>query len=202
MTRFAIMALAVVLGAAWLLNSGNGRTDEPRTTVTVQPGAAQAGGDKMAGPTKATCVLVPLSGSKVHGVIHFTQMGDSVQVSGEVAGLKPGLHGFHIHQFGDLTDPKGMSTGGHFNPEGMKHGGPHTDKRHVGDLGNIKADESGIAKINLTDKLISLHGKHSIVGRAVIVHEKEDDLKTDPTGEAGGRIGGGVIGIGKTEEKK
>jgi Cu-Zn family superoxide dismutase len=137
------------------------------------------------------------SGSEAKGTIHFVQKGDMVHIKGQVTGLKPGEHAFHVHEYGDCSDPKAMSTGSHFNPEKKKHGGPHSEERHVGDLGNIKADDEGKAVIDIKDKVISLSGKHSIVGRAVIVHEKADDLKTDPTGEAGGRIACGVIGYSK-----
>ncbi|HZT81037.1 MAG TPA: superoxide dismutase family protein [Gemmataceae bacterium] len=157
---------------------------------------------KMMAPTKAVCVLHPTKGSKVHGKVVFTAKGDSVEITGEVFGLTPGKHGFHVHQWGDCSSPDALSTGGHFNPEGKKHGGPHAKERHVGDLGNIVADESGKATIKITDKLITLHGAHSIIGRGLIVHAKEDDLKTDPTGEAGGRVACGVIGIADPNPKK
>jgi Cu-Zn family superoxide dismutase len=146
---------------------------------------------------KAICVVTPLKGSKVHGVLHFTQNGHTVTVKGEIAGLSPGKHGFHVHEFGDISKNDGMATGGHYDPDHVKkHGKPHDHKRHAGDLGNITADESGKAVIDITDTVISLHGPHSIIGRAIIVHEKEDDY-SQPVGNAGGRIGGGVIGIAK-----
>jgi Cu-Zn family superoxide dismutase len=88
-----------------------------------------------------------------------------------------------------------MSAGGHFDPEHQPHGGPKSHKRHVGDLGNITADESGKAKIKKTDKVIQLNGPHSIIGRSIIVHAKEDDLKN--IASAGPRIGCGIIGIAK-----
>jgi Cu-Zn family superoxide dismutase len=188
MTRFATFTLAVLVPVVWLA-----------TTERGTPGVKPKGDGvmKMAGPTKAVCVIQPLKlgKGKVHGVVYFTQKGDMVHVTGKISGLTPGLHGFHVHEFGDLTKDDGLSTGGHFNPEGLPHGGPKSDKRHVGDLGNIKADESGTAVIDMKDKLLSLHGKHSIIGRGLIVHEKEDDEKTQPTGDAGGRVGGGVIGV-------
>jgi Cu-Zn family superoxide dismutase len=146
---------------------------------------------------KAVCVVVPMSKTKVHGVIYFTQKGHTVEISGEVGGLAPGKHGFHVHEFGDLTKSDGMSTGGHYDPDhGKTHGKPSAEKRHVGDLGNITADESGKAVIKMKDTVISLHGPHSIVGRAIIVHEKEDDY-SQPVGNAGKRYGAGVIGIAK-----
>jgi superoxide dismutase, Cu-Zn family len=194
MTRFATFILAVLVAAVWLAGAD-------RATSGGKKG--EDGHGKMpGGPTKAICVMQSLSGSKVKGTIVFVQKGDKVHVKGRISGLTPGLHGFHVHEFGDLTDPKGMSTGGHFNPEGAPHGGIKSAKRHVGDLGNVKADKNGVATIDFTDTMISLHGKHSIIGRGLIVHEKADDEKTQPTGDAGGRIGGGVIGIASTEMKK
>jgi Cu-Zn family superoxide dismutase len=95
-----------------------------------------------------------------------------------------------------------MATGGHFNPDKEKHGGPHDTQRHVGDLGNIEADAGGTATIKMTDKLVQLHGKHSVIGHGLIVHAKADDLKTQPTGDAGGRVAQGVIGVAKVEAAK
>ena len=186
MTRLATFALAVLVPALWLAGADR-----------ATPGGKKEGDGhmKMAGPTKAICIIIPLGKSKVHGTVYFTQKGDTVHVKGKISGLTPGKHGFHVHEFGDLSDmQKGLSTGGHFNPEGLPHGGRKADKRHVGDLGNVTADDKGVATLDFTDKLISLHGKHSILGRGLIVHEKEDDEMTQPTGDAGGRVGGGVIG--------
>ena len=151
----------------------------------------------MAGPKHAICVLSPTKGSNVMGTVVFTQKGDAVEITGDITGLTPGNHGFHVHEFGDLSSNAGLATGGHFNPEKEKHGGPHAAMRHVGDLGNIVADDNGKVTLHLTDKLIQLRGKHSIIGRGLIVHAKADDLKTDPTGDAGGRVAQGVIGVGK-----
>jgi Cu-Zn family superoxide dismutase len=129
-------------------------------------------------------------------------MGDKVRIFGVITGLTPGEHAFHIHQYGDCSDPKAIKAGAHFNPEKKKHGGPHDEERHVGDLGNIKAGDDGKAKIDITDSMISLRGKHSVIGRSVVVHEKADDLKTDPAGDAGGRVACGVIGRAGPRLKK
>jgi superoxide dismutase, Cu-Zn family len=181
MTKYASVCLGLV-AAAWLL--------------TASPGASvDRGMDNVAGPTKAICVMQALSDSKVSGKVVFTQKGGEVEITGEISGLTPGLHGFHVHEFGDMTSKDGTSTGGHFNPDGKKHGGPHDKDRHVGDLGNIKANDKGVATLNMKDNLIQLDGPHSILGRGLIVHAKADDEKSQPSGDAGGRIGGGVIGI-------
>ena len=116
----------------------------------------------------------------------------------ELTGLQPGQHGFHIHEFGDCSDvAKAASAGGHFNPTNHQHGAPDASDRHEGDLGNIEADAQGKAHVDITDKVLKLSGNESIIGHAVIVHEKADDLKTQPTGDAGGRLACGVIGVAK-----
>src|ERR1700731_1398317 len=93
--------------------------------------------------TKAAAQLEPKSASQVTGMVTFTKVGDEVQVVADVQNLKPGKHGFHIHEKGDCSAPDAMSAGGHFNPMHGHHGGPHTAERHVGDFGNIEADASG-----------------------------------------------------------
>ncbi|NP_001191510.1 superoxide dismutase [Aplysia californica] len=153
---------------------------------------------------KAVCVLAAGSSTSITGTITFTQEGpaDSTIVTGEVKGLAPGKHGFHIHQFGDYTNGC-MSAGGHFNPLGATHGGPDDAVRHAGDLGNIIAGDDGVAKVEIKDPQVPLIGENSIVGRSLVVHEKEDDLgkggneESLKTGNAGPRVACGVIGITK-----
>jgi len=147
--------------------------------------------------TKAIAVVHPASGSTAAGTVTFTAMADQVNVVADITGLTPGKHGFHIHEFGDCSDPRAASAGGHFNPTNHQHGAPDANDRHVGDLGNLEADASGKAHLELTDKLIKLAGNETIVGHSVIIHEKADDLKTQPTGDAGGRVACGVIGVAK-----
>jgi len=150
---------------------------------------------------KAVCVL---KSDVVNGTVHFEQSGDKVTVSGSISGLEPGQHGFHVHEFGDNTNGC-VSAGGHFNPGGCTHGAPSDDvtKRHVGDLGNVVAGEDKVANISISDSIISLTGPNSIIGRTVVVHAGVDDLgkggheQSLTTGNAGGRLACGVIGICK-----
>jgi Cu-Zn family superoxide dismutase len=148
-------------------------------------------------PAKAIAVLHPTAGNNVTGSVTFTKSGDEVKVVADVTGLTPGKHGFHVHEFGDCSSSDGSSAGGHFDPTHKHHGAPDASDRHAGDLGNIEADASGKAHLEWSDKVMKLSGADSIVGRAVIVHEKVDDLKTQPTGNAGGRLACGVIGVAK-----
>lgn len=142
-------------------------------------------------------VLVPTQGGKVQGLVSFSKERNGVRVQASVQGLTPGLHGFHIHEFGDCSSPDGNSAGGHFNPGNMPHGAPDAEKHHAGDLGNLQADASGNAKLNLVVSGLSFEGANSVIGRAVVVHAQADDFKTQPTGASGARVACGVVGIAK-----
>ena len=136
---------------------------------------------------------------------HTKFQGDGpVSVTAEISGLAPGLHGFHVHQFGDNTDGC-TSAGPHYNPDGVDHGAPEDPKgsRHAGDLGNVEANADGVAKFDVKDSLISLNGERSILGRTMVIHADIDDLGkgghelSKKTGNAGGRLACGVIGFSK-----
>ena len=142
--------------------------------------------------TKAAAQLEPKSGSKVTGTVTFTKVGDEIQVVADIQNLTPGKHGFHIHEKGDCSAPDAASAGAHFNPTMKHHGGPMNPDHHSGDLGNIVADASGKAHLDWKGKL-SFTGTDSIIGKSVVVHEKEDDLKTDPSGNSGARVACGAI---------
>lgn len=141
----------------------------------------------------ALAELNPASGSNVRGTVNFYETSKGVKVVAKVSGLTPGLHGFHIHEKGDCSAPDAMSAGGHFNPTGMKHGGPTDTDRHAGDFGNITADAAGKATFEWVDARISFDGPNSIIGRGVIVHGKADDLTGQPAGNAGPRVACGNI---------
>jgi Cu-Zn family superoxide dismutase len=175
-----------------------------RNLLVVSMAAALAAGcaqmrDMMpsAGPT-ATASLSPTTGNTARGTVTFTQDGDEVRVRASVSGLKPNAeHGFHVHEKGDCSAPDGASAGGHFNPGGKPHAARDAAARHAGDLGNLKADPYGLARVDFVDATLSLSGPDSIVGRAVIIHEKADDFTTQPTGNAGARQACGVIEAAK-----
>jgi len=145
----------------------------------------------------AVCILHPTEGNEVSGIVTFTKTDGGIKIVVNLEGLTPGKHGFHIHEYGDCSRLDGKSAGGHFNPEGKKHGAPNSEERHVGDLGNLVANEEGKAYSEMIDTYISFSGPHSIIGRAIIVHAGEDDLTSQPTGKAGARLACGVIGLAK-----
>ncbi|MDO8648225.1 MAG: superoxide dismutase family protein [Candidatus Peregrinibacteria bacterium] len=148
--------------------------------------------------SKAVAVLTPSSGSSVRGTVTFSEENGSVTISASLTGLTPGQHGFHIHEWGDINCSDGMCTGSHFNPTGSQHGDADATERHVGDLGNSDADASGNATFQRTDSVLSLNGPHSVIGRAIVVHANQDDF-SQPTGNAGGRVAYGVIGISEIQ---
>jgi Cu-Zn family superoxide dismutase len=149
--------------------------------------------------TRAVAALNPTRDSGARGTVTFTRVAGGVRVVARIEGLAPGLHGFHVHEFGDCSASDGASAGAHFNPGGSPHAGPADAARHTGDLGNVEADAQGVASVDYVDAKASFEGEHSILGRGVIVHAAPDDLKTQPTGNAGGRLACGVIGVVKAE---
>lgn len=142
---------------------------------------------------KAFAVVNPTQGNEVVGAVTFTQKNGKVKIMADIGGLTPGKHGFHIHEHGDCSAHDGSSAGGHFNPTNQPHGGPHSEKRHAGDLGNLEANEFGFAHYELIDDMISLSGKHSIIGKSVVIHAGEDDLVSQPSGNSGSRVACGTI---------
>ncbi|CAI2185053.1 20180_t:CDS:2 [Funneliformis geosporum] len=158
---------------------------------------------------KAVCIL---NGDKpeikITGVVTFEQENENAltKISIEIKGLSPGEHGFHVHEFGDNTNGC-TSAGPHFNPLNKNHGAPNDEERHVGDLGNVTADEGGNIKTIITDNKIQLFGPNNIIGRTIIVHAGVDDLgkgghvESLKTGNAGARLACGVIGIAGPPKK-
>ncbi|MCU0789122.1 MAG: superoxide dismutase family protein [Verrucomicrobia bacterium] len=155
----------------------------------TQYGQSSPSGETMT----AVAVLEPTQGNQARGTVTFTQTDDGVRVVADITGLKPGEHGFHIHEHGDCSAPDGSSAGGHFNPTGMAHGGPDAAEHHLGDLGNLTADASGKAQLNRVYAFLDLNGTNAIVGRGLVVHSDRDDLTSQPTGNAGKRVACGVI---------
>ena len=149
----------------------------------------------------AVCIMNPDADSGVKGLVKLTQVHPGkTKIVADITGLTPGLHGFHIHEFGNLIE--GCKTAGpHYNPAKLVHGGPGIEVRHVGDLGNVTAGEDGLAHFEYEDDLIQLCGETSVIGRSFVCHAGVDDLGkgghelSPTTGNAGGRLACGVIGL-------
>lgn len=164
--------------------------------------------------SKAVCVLSPTIGSElkeVNGVVTLTQTKDGLLIEAEVTGLKPdSKHGFHIHQWGNITDTEsGKAAGEHYNPDNLPHSLPgeghahgdtivHMTGGHAGALGNLETDSEGKATFSKTFENITLTGDNPVLGRSFVVHIDEDDGKGE-SGNAGARVSQGVIGIADPE---
>jgi Cu-Zn family superoxide dismutase len=159
------------------------------TIVLAAPGAALAAG------AKAVAELESRSGSTVTGKVTFTQHEGKVSMKVVVNGLTPGNHAIHLHDKGDCSAPDATSAGGHWNPSSEDHGKWGHAPFHHGDIGNLVADAKGKAELKVESDLWTLgDGKpKDVVGHSVVVHAKEDDFTTQPTGNAGGRVACGVI---------
>ena len=153
---------------------------------------------------KAIAVFLTPDENDIKGTVKFTEVGSKIKIDLYLSGLKPNsLHGFHIHEAGDLTD-KCTSMCSHFNPYGQTHGCPGMKQRHVGDLGNIQTNNKGEAKYSFFDDVIKLRGtKANILGRGLIIHADPDDCgqggnaESLKTGNAGKRIACAIIGYSK-----
>lgn len=166
---------------------------QPEATAPATP-AEPAAPPEPPPPKKATAELAPASKSKVKGTASFVETDGGVEVTINVEGLKAGDHGWHVHEKGDCSAPDAKSAGEHYNPENKKHGAPDAAEHHAGDFGNLTAGKDGKATKTFTMQNVSLgDGANSLVGRALIVHDKKDDLKTQPSGNAGARVACGVI---------
>jgi Cu-Zn family superoxide dismutase len=156
--------------------------------------------------TKPISAIAVFDNKPIQGTVRFTEdlENNCVVIDIDIRGLKKkGMHGFHVHECGDMSD-KCESMCAHFNPYGMTHGGPSDKQRHVGDLGNLITDANGVAKYRVTDHVIKLRGsKSNIIGRGLIIHADEDDCgrggQTDSltTGHAGKRIACAVVGYAR-----
>jgi Cu-Zn family superoxide dismutase len=200
-------AVILTLGTLGLLTAcGGGQAAEPPAAPPPPPpppAAEAVAAEKTApleapaaGPRMLQVKLEPKSGSKLSGSAMLLEVEGGVKVTLSVEGVAPGGdHGAHVHEKGDCSSPDGKSAGGHFNPGGHDHALPATAKRHLGDLGNLTIGKDGKGSLEITIPGANLKAgdPSSFAGKAIIVHAKKDD-GGQPTGNAGDRIGCGVIG--------
>lgn len=189
---------AIVLITAALAVLGACAPQEPAPTPEPEPEPAPEVAVAVEEPETMTAVAIlePRAEGQAGGSVTFRQEGYEVMVVAEVSGVAPGLHGIHLHEVGDCSAEDFTSAGGHFNPTGAPHGGPEDAERHAGDFGNIEAGDDGSGRLELVTGMLTVaEGPNSVVGRAVILHESEDDLVSQPTGAAGGRVACGVVAL-------
>jgi Cu-Zn family superoxide dismutase len=198
--NYALAASIIASGMAWgCTNNGQNHTAANSPAPGAQTQSPNYAAVAAAEAAKEAVAQIHGAGDthdKIHGTATFTAVDKGLKVVVDVDGLTPGKHGIHIHEKADLSDPKLMSVGGHFNPEGAEHhhAGLDDTKRHAGDLGNITVDSNGHGHLDAMTDALSIEGKNGVVGHSIIIHEKEDDLKTQqPPGNAGGRVAGGAV---------
>ena len=210
MNRVAVAVAAGLLGAGCAAN--NGAASANKTSPVADCGDACCDAPAKGTPVvkaaemgaevkEAVAVIRGTKGNDgVKGLVKFTDTGKGVKVTATFEGLPASAElGFHVHEFGDLTGEDGMTTGGHYNPDGHQHGAPG-EKAHAGDMGNVKTGADGKATHEVTIPHATLSGKNALLGRGVIIHGKTDDLKSQPAGNAGPRIGSGVVGVAQVKK--
>ncbi|WP_437755314.1 superoxide dismutase family protein [Sorangium sp. So ce1389] len=173
--------------------------ETPAAPATPAPEASPQGDSAASAPAAAAPVTVEVpiearTNSKLKGSANFTEVDGGVKVTVQVSGAPKGKIAVHVHETGDCSAPDAKSAGAHYNPENHPHGLPDASARHLGDLGNIevKADGTGTHEIVAKGANLKQGAPNTFLGRAIIVHEKQDD-GGQPSGNAGGRIGCGVI---------
>jgi Cu-Zn family superoxide dismutase len=185
---YLVFLLPVIIG---LSNCGKNTAEryEPSENMKKNPDSVMV--------QQAIANLAPTKGYDVSGTVKFTRVKGGIKIVADVEGLTPGKHGFHVHENGDCTSDDASSAGPHFNPDGVKHGGPNDPVRHVGDMGNLDAGNDGKAHYEWVDSLMTFEGPHNIIGRSVIVHGNADDFKTQPSGNSGPRVACGIIEVNR-----
>ncbi|MGJ8666344.1 MAG: superoxide dismutase family protein [Patiriisocius sp.] len=147
---------------------------------------------------KVSFKLESKSDSQATGDVAFSQKGDMVMFEASLSGLKPGMHAIHIHENADCSAADGKSAGGHWNPTMQDHGKWGSQSGyHKGDIGNFRVDEDGTGSVSMqTNEWCIGCGDNTkdILGKSIIVHEGQDDFKSQPSGDAGARMScGGII---------
>jgi Cu-Zn family superoxide dismutase len=146
------------------------------------------------GKSKATAVVEARSGASLDGKATFRAKQGKVTLELSVRHAPPGTHAVHLHEKGDCSDPEAKSAGAHWNPAEQAHG-RWGGTCHLGDIGNLVVDAKGNGKLKLTTELWTIGGPAAsdVLGKSVIIHATADDFVTQPHGNAGGRIGCGVV---------
>ncbi|MGP4078386.1 superoxide dismutase family protein [Pseudalkalibacillus sp. R45] len=194
MKKFMLSSFASLLALASLTACGMQENNVQSNEST------EVNSSKIAGEESRLFRMVDIYNAKKEkiGQAQLAETNEGVMIKLKASNLPPGPHGFHIHETGKCVPPKFESAGGHFNPTDKKHGFENPKGFHAGDLPNINVGKDGMISVSVVSKHVTLQkGKPNSLldedGSALVIHEKADDYKTDPAGNAGDRIACGVI---------
>ena len=193
-TVITILAFTIIGFTGCKENAKTEKIDQSQQSETIEEPSKQ-----LEHPAKSVSLkLSPKSGSTAEGKVTFTELNGVVTFEARVYSLDPGMHAIHIHEKADCSSEDGKSTGGHWNPTFTSHGKWGSEEGyHKGDIGNFEADANGSGSITLQTNEWCIgcdDPNKDILGKAIIVHQGEDDFVTQPTGAAGGRVScGGII---------
>lgn len=168
----------------------------PPAAVAAPPPEAAMPPARVEGPVAARAAMMPTAGNAANGELLLVPENGGLRLTGRLSGLTAGAeHGFHVHEKGDCSAPDASSAGDHFNPSGAPHGDPGAEPHHAGDMPNLMVDAQGNAEVNLMLPGLTLAdgGANDVLGRAIVLHAARDDYSTQPSGNAGARIGCGLI---------
>ena len=194
------LAMRSLIGPSFLLLpllvacAGDEHPDTAPAGTAADAAQAAEQGERMS-ETAAYTAIEPVGESGVTGVVTALATAEGVQISYSIDNLEPGLHGFHVHENGACgageDGTPGGAAGGHFNPGDAPHGGREAvaRERHAGDFSNIEAGADGRAVGTFLDPVAKLEGPDRIVGKAMMIHSAADDLTSQPSGDAGARVG-------------
>lgn len=195
-TTTRVTAATALITGCMIGSASPTAAEEPHASASAAPASGIAASSDRGSTFAAQTVLSGTDGNLVDGTVEFRLRPDGrLAIEGRVTGLAPGAHGFHVHENGDCSAPDATSAGGHFDPDRHPHGAPAApaDAHHAGDLGNVTANARGVARIDMTSDVLAVTGDHGVRGHALIVHAGEDDLRSQPSGDAGERVACGVI---------
>lgn len=193
-----------LLSGIVLLGAGCGRTED--AAEVPQPPSNQVDSGAVASdptppgqlPHSASAEMAATRGHTANGALAVSADANGIRITGALQGMPPDSEfGFHVHEKGDCSAPDASSAGEHFNPANRQHGHPGSESRHAGDMFNLKSSSQGIAQVDLVVSGLSLHqGRPTdVLGKALVVHAKPDDYKSQPAGNSGDRIACGVITV-------
>ena len=196
MKNYILLAMLVLVSATSCKNDTKQTTET--TDDQAQAAIIEATLKQDIETIKLKVILEYKGEKKSKAVAYFLQKGEVVSLDVKAKGLTPGLHAIHIHEKADCASPDGKSAGGHWNPTFENHGQWGSEKGyHKGDIGNFMVDNNGVGSISMATDQWCIgcdDPAKNILGKAVIIHQGEDDLVSQPSGAAGARVScGGII---------